>query len=554
MFNLISLSLSNTIISTDAGSPVAANAPALVDHSERVIHTANGLWSTASGYGVIDIAKSLGVMDTGDLPVNGQNNNLALNAVNAPSAWAAGFTGKGVTVAVIDSGIAHHAEIADRIVGGYDFYDKDETPLPDSGVTLDHGLSVGAIIAASHSVHAGPDTMGVAPDASLLNVRVAGDTGGNTVNVAAGIRWAVDHGAKVICIPLQNKLTTVDQFVFDAVHYAFQNNVVTVVIGGNFSNYGPTGLAAVVKQLNGEALAVGNYDLSTTTAFASSNMPGSDPFPWVMASSTGVLPKASGAYASFVDGGTSYAGPYVAGLAALLWQQDPAASASSIMAKIVSGATLAQTVAVTLALPPPVIGSAGADLLTLVHGATIDGGGGIDTLRFPGARADYTIIGSAAGFIVTTTASNSDNVLFGVERLAFSDQSIALDVVGNGGAAYRLYQAAFDRVPDKAGLGFWMSAMDRGQLLADVADGFVRSAEFQQLYGASPDNAQLVTAMYRNVLHRAPDAGGMDFWLGAMDGGRTAVDLLTSFSESAENQAAAIKLIGLGFEFTSAMG
>ena len=111
-------------------------------------------------------AKSLGVMDVGDLPINGQNNNLALNAINAPSAWAAGITGQGVTVAIIDAGIAYHSELADRIMGGYDFYDKDELPLPDSGVTLDHGLSVGAIIAASHSVHDGPDTMGVAPDAS----------------------------------------------------------------------------------------------------------------------------------------------------------------------------------------------------------------------------------------------------------------------------------------------------------------------------------------------------------------------------------------------------
>ena len=109
-------------------------------------------------------------------------------------------------------------------------------------------------------------------------------------------------------------------------------------------------------------------------------------------------------------------------------------------------------------------------------------------------------------------------------------------------------------MPDKAGLGFWMGALDRGQSLAEVAGGFVGSAEFQQLYGASPGNEQLVTAMYRNVLHRAPDAGGMDFWLGAMENGRTAVDLLTSFSESAENQAAAIKVIGLGFEFTSALG
>lgn len=112
---------------------------------------------------------------------------------------------------------------------------------------------------------------------------------------------------------------------------------------------------------------------------------------------------------------------------------------------------------------------------------------------------------------------------------------------------YRLYQAAFDRAPDKAGLGYWMQAMDNGLKLAEVANGFTAAIEFQALYGASPTNEQLVKAMYHNVLHRSPDAGGLKFWLDALSNGSTTNDLLTSFSDSAENQAVAIEIIGQGF-------
>lgn len=69
-----------------------ASALSFTDFSEQVTHTALGDWSTAQGYGLIDIAKSLGLPDPGAaLPMNGQNNNIALNLVHASSAWAAGL-------------------------------------------------------------------------------------------------------------------------------------------------------------------------------------------------------------------------------------------------------------------------------------------------------------------------------------------------------------------------------------------------------------------------------------------------------------------------------
>ena len=48
------------------------------------------------------------------------------------------------------------------------------------------------------------------------------------------------------------------------------------------------------------------------------------------------------------------------------------------------------------------------------------------------------------------------------ERLTFSDANIALDIDGNAGQAHRIYKAAFDRAPDLGGLGFWINTLDNG--------------------------------------------------------------------------------------------
>lgn len=523
-------------------------APLFMDYSEKFIHTPDGLWSTSQGYGLIDAARSLGIADTAELPAGGENNHLALNAINAPSAWAAGFTGKGVKVAVVDAGIADSPELDGKIVAGHDFYDKDTTPQPDEGPYMDHALGVAAIIAASHSPHSGRDTMGVAPDASLINVRVGSSIhGSNPVQIAEGIRYAVDQGAKVICIPLQSPAPQSDMLVTEAVRYAYQHDVVTIIIGGNYSNYGPTGPALVALELGGQAINVGNFNVMANAMFDSSNMAGAVPGNWVVAGSSGWVPDSRGGYAYHEDGGTSFAGPYVAGLAALLWQQDPDASAAEIIDRIVQGASIAGQPL------PPQEGVSASDADQVFHAlpdTTLDAGGGLDTVVFAGRKQDYAVSAMDAGFKVVHLADKSANLLIGVERLAFSDAAVALDVVdGNGGDVYRLYQAAFNRAPDLPGLGFWIDAMDKGAPLREVAASFVGSGEFLKLYGADPTDLHLVTTMYHNVLHRAPDPDGLDYWMGRMQDGMDKASLLASLSDSAENRVALAAVIGDGFDY-----
>ncbi|PYD07078.1 protease, partial [Pseudomonas savastanoi pv. glycinea] len=127
----------------------------------------------------------------------------------------------------------------------------------------------------------------------------------------------------------------------------------------------------------------------------------------------------------------------------------------------------------------------------------------------------------------------------GVERLHFTDGALALDIGGAAGQAYRVYRAAFDRTPDLGGVGFWISRLDAGATLDDIAAGFVASGEFAALYGSAPSNEEIVLRLYRNVLDREPDQGGYAFWVDVLDSGRAGLNtVLAQFSESAENREA----------------
>jgi hypothetical protein len=194
-------------------------------------------------------------------------------------------------------------------------------------------------------------------------------------------------------------------------------------------------------------------------------------------------------------------------------------------------------------------GSAGADSLANADGVTfIEGGAGIDTVKYTGARADYVIHKTGAGF---TLQGHDGNVatLSHVERAVFGDQCVALDIDGNGGQVYRLYQAAFDRQPDAAGIGFWLHQMDTGTSLLDTAQAFISSQEFIKMYGANASDTAFVSALYQNILHRLPDQAGFDFWINAISHGADRASTLVQFSESGENVAQVLGSIQDGFGY-----
>jgi hypothetical protein len=170
---------------------------------------------------------------------------------------------------------------------------------------------------------------------------------------------------------------------------------------------------------------------------------------------------------------------------------------------------------------------------------------------FPSLRANYSITATADGYAVTDLAgSGGSTAVPRNARLRFADTSLAFDFDGKAGTAFRLYRAAFDRWPDAAGLGYWIGLMDGGVATATVAGGFVASAEFKALYGDNIGNADLVGKLYQNVLHRPGEDGGIGFWTGVLDrGAATRPQVLAAFSDSAEGKDAVRDAIagGIGY-------
>jgi hypothetical protein len=224
----------------------------------------------------------------------------------------------------------------------------------------------------------------------------------------------------------------------------------------------------------------------------------------------------------------------------------------TVIAQGKSASVVINDISKTPVIVPVVMGTAAKDSITnLPVSQNIDAGAGTDTLVYNINSYDVLISKSGASTKVTNPVTGEEDTLINVERIKFADTAIALDTSGVGGQAYRVYKAAFNRTPDVGGLGFWISGMDGGVSLIAVAQGFVNSAEFKAVYGASPTNAQIVTRFYDNVLGRAAESGGYNYWLGVLDSGQAAVaGVLAAFSESPENQAALVGVIGNGFSYT----
>lgn len=196
-------------------------------------------------------------------------------------------------------------------------------------------------------------------------------------------------------------------------------------------------------------------------------------------------------------------------------------------------------------------GSEVADTFFISNGNDmLSGGGGLDTVILSGTASYFTITKTTTGYTVTDKAGNGGtDTLVNIERLQFADKWVALDIDGNAGQAYRLYQAAFNRQPDLGGLGYQMRELDNGLALATVAQNFINSPEFSATYG-SLDDTDFINQMYLNVLHRPAEAAGLDFYENHLEAGTmTRAAVLVGFSESPENQANVIGVIENGMEY-----
>jgi hypothetical protein len=197
------------------------------------------------------------------------------------------------------------------------------------------------------------------------------------------------------------------------------------------------------------------------------------------------------------------------------------------------------------------IGTSGNDSFLVPSGSTyIDGKAGRDTATFAQSSE-----GMAFAVGENAIVFAKEDVLYyfkDTERVEFLEGTLYLDTGAgeNAGMAYRLYQAAFDRIPDAEGLEYWIGRLDDGDTnLAAISDSFIYSPEFIRTYGTEQtvSNAEFVELLYEHTLDRGSDGEGFEYWVERLDNNLTnRGDLLAFFSESEENQAQVAEQIANG--------
>lgn len=230
--------------------------------------------------------------------------------------------GAGVTVAVVDYGVdATHPTLAGRVLPGADFSTNDTTSTGDGRTDADgHGTGMASLIAGHGRI------AGVAPGAKILPIKIG--TGGGRIGVASGIRWAVDHGAKVISMSVGANVA--DPRERAAVEYALAHDVVVVAAVGNapevtkiqYPARYPGVVASCATDRNGNHAAV-----SLTGPEVLLCAPGD---------------KVSSAYLHHnysMDVGTSDSTALIAGVAALVRAKFPQISGVDVVGRLTSTAT-----------------------------------------------------------------------------------------------------------------------------------------------------------------------------------------------------------------------
>ena len=267
------------------------------------------------------------------IPMTPENNRWAYDLVNSDVVNASGINGSGIRIALLDNGIdTRDARIAGKVVARFD------ATHSVSG-QFDHGTGTSSIIAADPLPEAGIG--GVAPGASILDVRVCLNTQCRNEWIVDGLKWAIDNDADVISMSIAG--SGIDAAVTQLINDAIAQGITVVAAAGN--------QACAPTFSNGNQTWVRNCTQTTMPR----SFPGSLSIPGLItvgAIGRDLTRNSYSNYGSFVDvvapgtdvatlypwgpnayfGGTSAATPMVAGIVALIKQVSPSLTPAQIQA------------------------------------------------------------------------------------------------------------------------------------------------------------------------------------------------------------------------------
>ncbi|MFG1950649.1 type VII secretion-associated serine protease mycosin [Micromonospora sp. NPDC048830] len=250
-----------------------------------------------------------------------------LDELRAATAWQSS-TGRGVTVAVIDSGVdGSHPDLAGQVLPGIDLVGDGDTD--DGADPVGHGTTVAGLIAGRRDDRRG--VVGLAPDARILPVRVLDDKNryDDAMIVAKGVRWAVDNGARVINLSLGGSGDS--PALAAALDYAFVRDVVVIACTGNLATSSDVRVWYPAREPG--VVAVAGLEQASENLWAGS-ITGRATV--LTAPATGLVGARPGGY--WRVQGTSFASPLVAATAALIRARWPQMSAGDVVNRLISTA------------------------------------------------------------------------------------------------------------------------------------------------------------------------------------------------------------------------
>lgn len=242
------------------------------------------------------------------ITISAQMEDWGIQSSKIPTAWNSGFTGRGVKIAVVDTGISPHEDL--RISGGYSAVDYTKSFSDDKG----HGTHVAGIIGARHN---GFGMRGVAYDAELYAVKSFNAKGqADLSDMIEGIDWAVANGMDIINLSAGSED---DSFALkSSVDKAYAAGILVVAAAGNDGNDLGTGDTVDFPARYPSVIGVSAVDRNSARALFSST--GST----VEIAAPGVNIASTYLNNQYVYmSGTSMAAPYVAGNLALMKQAYP---------------------------------------------------------------------------------------------------------------------------------------------------------------------------------------------------------------------------------------
>ncbi|MCT9075158.1 S8 family peptidase [Streptomyces fulvoviolaceus] len=266
--------------------------------------------------------------------------------IGAPTAWAKGYTGKGVKVAVLDTGVdTDHPDLRTQVIASKNFT-KSATTLDHFG----HGTHVASIVAGT-GAKSGGKYKGVAPGAQILNGKVLDDSGGgDDSTILAGMEWAAQQGADIVNLSLGATDTPgIDPLEAEVNKLSETKGILFAIAAGNEGEDGPQTIDSPGSAA--DALTVGAVDGKDRLASFSSTGPTADGALKPDVTAPGVDITAAAAPGSelvkevgekpagyLTISGTSMATPHVAGAAAILKQEHPDWTYAELKAALVGSA------------------------------------------------------------------------------------------------------------------------------------------------------------------------------------------------------------------------